>query len=474
MKKKNRGLRTFIFCFLLMMVSQSARGYNVVPIFLGAASISCGYVVLINPVVAMLGGATVALTTASYNAYQEYVEKNKKDDFCCGADASDAVVIAERFYYERKKEALEKIKKELIDIKDDLQIIKGLNSECFTYQFLKSYRYEEIKSFLPLSVAQEKCLSEDGRNRLRNARENELISLEKQVCEIQSVLALHLNQLIENIDWIRDLYSGSMKEIKRAIDIWNDNLNSIDPEDALKLYEYYVLRECLIASMDRAFNEFLIVSGYYQSCNSECIKSTTMIIALLDQIIPSMMDTKIWLLEEKKVIKSNSAFAERYFAQRAISVIDFKKRAYKQFDQEFKKRDTEVLKKIAGQLQVNSCFGGGPKKDDDDEREDNELESLPPSVKISEDDAPHMFANRSGHLIDTPANRKLLIDLVSNKNNFLGLDKHLNEWYGKIMEDGRQLWAIVRAFIIRNGGINDVPRAFNPGTGLCKPFKPFK
>jgi len=51
--------------------------------------------------------------------------------------------------------------------------------------------------------------------------------------------------------------------------------------------------------------------------------------------------------------------------------------------------------------------------------------------------------------------------------NFLGLDRHGTEWYAKILSNGKQLWAVVR-----NGGINDVPRSFNSQAGLSRLLKP--
>jgi hypothetical protein len=103
-----------------------------------------------------------------------------------------------------------------------------------------------------------------------------------------------------------------------------------------------------------------------------------------------------------------------------------------------------------------------------------EDKNKPKNVEISKDDESHIFEDRPGHLTDTPENRKSLIGLASNIKNFLGFDKHGTEWYARLTENGNQLWAAVRNGIIRNGGMNEIPRTFNPETGLSRLIKPSK
>ena len=78
----------------------------------------------------------------------------------------------------------------------------------------------------------------------------------------------------------------------------------------------------------------------------------------------------------------------------------------------------------------------------------------------------HIFGNRAGHLPDTPANRALLKQVADDPSTTLGLDQYGNTWSAAIQPNGSQIWVRTRNGIISNGGVNDVPRGYNPDTGL--------
>ncbi|HJZ23969.1 MAG TPA: hypothetical protein VJ201_05920 [Candidatus Babeliales bacterium] len=461
---------TFIYALTvqnhtLSVTPHDISAHNSAAIFAGPSSICCGYVAVINPVIAMLGGATVALAVIAYNARRMYLEKHKDENGPCLVDMPDAVVLAERFYYEQRKEALEKIKQELMVIKNDLQIIKGLCSGSFTHQFLQQHIYSTVKNVQLLSIAQEKHLSDDQKNTLRGLRENELALLEKQICDIQFLLALHVNQLLKNLHHARTSYDSAITEIREAIGVWNNNLKAMTHETALRLYKYDLLQERLVFGIRQAFNELLLVAEYYRICTSQCIQSSTTIVSALDQIVPVIHEKKPWILQQEEYTRNNITITEAHFASRNISVMVFKNEAKKEFDKQQKDRDTQVLKKIETALSVNS-FSGGPKKDDDDD-EERFLK-----IEIYEKNAAHIFRNEPGHFpIDTPVNRKLLIDVASDFKNFLGKCKYGNEWYGKILDNGQQIWVSMRNGFIRNGGLNKIPQSFNGQTGLCRLMK---
>ena len=81
----------------------------------------------------------------------------------------------------------------------------------------------------------------------------------------------------------------------------------------------------------------------------------------------------------------------------------------------------------------------------------------------------HLFRNAEGHIDDTIENRNLLESVANALENFLGIDKYGNEWYSELLEDGKQVWVEVGNGKIFEGGINEIPKIFNSGTGFKKP-----
>jgi len=84
-----------------------------------------------------------------------------------------------------------------------------------------------------------------------------------------------------------------------------------------------------------------------------------------------------------------------------------------------------------------------------------------------------MFRNADGHFSsNTATNRNLIEATANNQNNFMGTDSFGNRIFAETQADGRQVWARVRGDIIREAGINQTPRTFNPQTGLNAPQLP--
>ena len=86
----------------------------------------------------------------------------------------------------------------------------------------------------------------------------------------------------------------------------------------------------------------------------------------------------------------------------------------------------------------------------------------------SESELNHIFREAEGHVVDTEENRRLLLEVADDDLARLESDQYGNEWSARTLADGRQVWTQTRLGKIVNGGINVLPRTFNPNTGLKK------
>jgi len=73
---------------------------------------------------------------------------------------------------------------------------------------------------------------------------------------------------------------------------------------------------------------------------------------------------------------------------------------------------------------------------------------------------------------DTSENHQLLEALVTEQQNYLGKDSLGDDWYARLLPDGKQLWACVRGGETLYGGIRNTPKSFDPRVGLSSPGSP--
>ena len=67
----------------------------------------------------------------------------------------------------------------------------------------------------------------------------------------------------------------------------------------------------------------------------------------------------------------------------------------------------------------------------------------------------HIFEDRRGHVVDTPENRKMILDTASNEKNYIGSDEWKCDWYQKHLPSGSQIWVRIRGNQVTNAGVND-------------------
>jgi hypothetical protein len=187
---------------------------------------------------------------------------------------------------------------------------------------------------------------------------------------------------------------------------------------------------------------------------------------------------------ENTIRLNNLHVAERKAARAqaaAISAVQSANAYHAEQMPETKKQSEK--QKAKQEITATGSPNGGPKKNDRDPRQDaedaanllragkealDELKKKIAKMPESEDRLGHIFRNDMGHLPRTPDNYKLIEDLVNDVTNYLGPDGRGNHWWGKILENGEQIWAQAYNGVVRNGGLNKVPHPYNPQTGLSR------
>ena len=101
--------------------------------------------------------------------------------------------------------------------------------------------------------------------------------------------------------------------------------------------------------------------------------------------------------------------------------------------------------------------------------------------KLPQNDAQlkHIFADRPGHIIDTPENRLLLERIANDKACYVGTDKRGCTWYALIREDGSQMKKCRRSSpqrksqrfqCLHRNPDNTCRRTYEPCTESCRYF----
>lgn len=479
--------------------------YNMVVHNADIAGISSGmlfleYVAYTNPVVALIG-ATVGLSHIAYNAYRAYQERKKNAEVSVDDTSEiETVFLAERFYYEQRKSELITINNELHEFYRGMTIIKDLFSSqvsTFSSQFLSAVNtpYKNT-SIVDISMSAELKLSDAQRIALRKAREQDLLSRETTIQHLHAALVVHFNALIQQVNDAFAAFKRVLPDVENAHIAWNrhDVEGSITDQVASMLYEKSLMQECLVLQIKRAVTELKLVVMYYQkhiSCDS--LKLTTSFMDQLNFFYDASLEDEQWIQDHLESITYNVSLAEHYFARRGIPTGVFKNQIKSAFNKEQKQKDAKAISNAQAQLTGMTRGGGdGPRKDD--EKEDV-LSTLKGSKKLvdeiaedakkrcwenpdmpSKDDTQqlnHIFPkDKSGHDPYSDAHYAELQELVRDPSNFLGKDKHGNQWFNKIKENGEQKWAKAFGKQVKSGGTNSSPVPYDPELGLLKPGSP--
>ena len=340
------AVNNHIFCIAphnLIVHNSNAMMLDGIDVCLGSITVS-------NPVVALLGAA-VALSKIFYDAYND----NQVD--CIKASALADLLLAERYYYERRKTELEQLKQNFNQIKNGLESIKTLCSSQtanFTYLFLQQKIEPHVQnSYLKILIADEMQLLDDQKKKLRDLRELDLYMLEEEIKDIQLILALHCNEIMKQMQDVINEHKKITAQSEHVHAAWNGNLHQITKFIAFPLYEQSRLEEFSVNVVSQKFNEFKFTAQYYKNCmSSSCIKQTTNIIEALEKSAPLIVEYEQWLAIEKERIAYNISLVEQYYSGYGVSIMQLNAaiegnlhKLNKQYSEKKQKKLIEINKK---------------------------------------------------------------------------------------------------------------------------------
>jgi Tfp pilus assembly protein PilE len=348
--------------------------HNAEPLVLGLSSVCLGSITIINPITATIG-ATIALSAIAHKAYQAYMQQRSGNDSTISLPTN--VILAERSYYIERSIALQGIKQELLSIKNGLENLKALcgsSSANFTYQFLKQTVPANIRQqnqLLQISATREMQLSDNQKENLRTLREVDLQYIEQEIVTLQTVLAFHINELIEQLYAAHNEYKSAGGETDTATILWNDNCNDMTDSIAFQSYKVGLLEDFLLKNLDQKVNELKIVAQYYHNCiKAVCIRQSTNIFDLLEKMnsVISEYDQKI--AQEKSRIARNISLLEQHFECHGIFVGYAKNEIKTHLQKSRDGRNAQVI--IEAQNKLESIVVAGSPQNKNNNNDDDE------------------------------------------------------------------------------------------------------
>ena len=447
-----------------------------------------GAIEISNPVTILLG-IIIPLSVYAMNHFKHNIVLNYEfDDADSNLTAHNLclqnveVIQKTRTYYEIKKRALCNLYQDLVKIKNEVSLFAKpnyVNNFNFSFGFLftiKPIAYN-LSSFPDLS--HEMQLSFADKEKLMKIREEELVKLQQNIFDIHLALAFHINEIIDRRDQTKQNLLDVIEEINEWVDSVNDNaFHSYDI--VLAHYQAHFIGKELLDDLKIKIHEVAYIITYYEKLKNHFFVSKSTNLLHVFPVQAKINKDNLNMIEAfKSIWWSNMCITEDYLRERNLlthQLVQQYTNKAKQYiaDQEkntivlAQNKNDEVKKQVQEiEDQDKKGGGGGPEDpedpDDDPEDPENKFKKV---FGYFKNVFTHAFTGEKGHFTDSSAHRKLVLDMASDLKNFIIKDVHGNYWYAKILENGKQVWAWARDGLIRDCGINDIPRAINK-YGLC-------
>lgn len=299
----------------------------------------------IAPAVISAVQTTLSLSFISYRALQEYcAQQDAQNKEFNELELCQKTRQAERRYFETRKQELEKLRDEFLIVKDGLQSIgAGCNGGInFTLLFLRQQTFLQAANPGNLLLTNEMQLSQEQYEKVRTARDMYLNMVEQEIDDLHLIIALHLNEVIENVKQAEHYHWQVTKITTKAIDAWNRMCYGTIPADvALQLYEHCLYDYYSLQKAKQYLQELtLLINFYRREFYRSYLSQTIPLQELLDRIPSLIKQHEEWIAKENQRITSNIAITEDFYTRNNVNVAHI----WPQFKAAFEKQYTEKIK----------------------------------------------------------------------------------------------------------------------------------
>ena len=308
----------------------------------------------IPPAVISAIQTTVSLSLISYRALREYCAQqdtlNKDFD---EAELYQNTRRAEREYFEKRKQELENLRDEFLIIKNGIRSISAAYNGgiSFSSLFFRQQTFPQEANPANLMLMNEMQLPEDQYVTLRIARDMYLSIVEQEIDNLHLVIALHLNEIIENVKKAEIHHWQEATITSKSIDAWNRMCYGTIPADIVFqhyehcLYDYYSLQKA-----KQCLEEFKVVVNFYRGQRSRPLLIKTIPVPEILEKMPSLIKKhEEWIEQEHQRITRNIAITEDYYMRNNVNVThvwpQFKLAFEKQYEEKRKIQLLELQKR---------------------------------------------------------------------------------------------------------------------------------
>lgn len=308
----------------------------------------------ISPAVISAVQTTVSLSLISYRALREYcAQQDRLNKDFDETELYQNTRRAQREYFDKRKQELESLRDGFLIIKNGVQSISAAyNGEIsFTSLFFRQQTFSQTANPANLLHMNEMHLSEDQYATLRIARDMYLNIVEQEIDNLHLVIALHLNEVIENVKQAEKYHWQEATITSKAIDAWNRMRHGAIPADiVLKHYEHCLYDYYSLQKAKQCLEEFKVIVNFYRGQRSRPWLIKTIPVSELLEKMPSLIKKhEEWIEQEHQRITQNIAITEDYYTRNNVNVAhvwpQFKTAFEKQYEEKRKNQLFELQKR---------------------------------------------------------------------------------------------------------------------------------